>query len=84
MTMKTYSVIMIDLDSMDCTDIDQIMTFKTKDGAMEYLCDFLIDEGYASSIDIECIKDDIRQTGHWRDNENNVEFHVIAGEYCDW
>lgn len=83
--MKTYNVIMIDRDnSVDETDIDNIITFKTCDGALEYLCDFLIDEGYASDIDIEPIKSDILETGHWKDSENNVEFHLFKGEFCDW
>mgnify|MGYP003291739109 CR=1 FL=1 len=83
--MKTYNVIIIDRgSSVDETEIDNVITFKTYDGALEYLCDFLTDEGYASYIDIEPIKEDIKQTGHWVDSENNVEFHLFQGEFCDW
>lgn len=65
-------------DRMDCK------SFKTFDSAIEYLIDFLIDEGIIEMSGVPDAEKFLRDNHSMHVYTANMELHIEENELCDW
>ena len=65
-------------DRMDCK------SFKTFDAAVEYLIDFLVDEGFADMDEIPDIEGALEDDHVYVAVVNGLELRIEENELCDW
>lgn len=63
---------------MDCK------SFKTFDSAVEYLLDFLIDEGIIEMADVPDAEQFLRDHHAMHAYVADLELHIDKNELCDW
>ena len=59
-------------------------SFKTFDGAVEYLIDTLYDEGIIRDDEVPEVENALRENEVWCANANALEIHIETSELCDW
>lgn len=83
--MKVYYTTILNVDGRsDDPDRIQCKSFETFDSAIEYLIDFLYDEGIIVDGEVPVVEKALREDGVWCANANGLEIHVSTGEHCDW
>lgn len=83
--MKVYYTTILNVDARsDDPDRIQCKSFETLDSAVEYLIDFLYDEGIIVDYEVPVVEKALREDGVWCANANGLEIHVSTGEHCDW
>ena len=65
-------------DRMDCK------SFKTFDSAVEYLIDFLVDEGFADMDEIPDIEGALEDDHVYVSVVNGLELRIEENEICEW
>ena len=65
-------------DRMDCK------SFKTFDSAVEYLIDFLVDEGFIDMSEVPAVETSLRDDHVWVAVVNDVELRIEENELCGW
>lgn len=83
--MKVYYTTILNVDGRsDDPDRIECKSFETFDSAIEYLIDFLYDEGIIVDGEVPVVEKALREDGVWCANANGLEIHVSTGEHCDW
>lgn len=83
--MKVYYTTILNVDARsDAPDRIECKSFETFDSAIEYLIDFLYDEGIIVDGEVPVVEKALREDGVWCANANGLEIHVSTGEHCDW
>ena len=65
-------------DRMDCK------SFKTFDAAVEYLIDFLVDEGFIDMSEVPMVEKSLRDDHVFALVADEKELHIDENELCDW
>ena len=82
--MEIFTVVTHDMDAMPNEDRVELISFKNRSSAIEYLVDYLVDEGYVEQDEVELCQKTLNRTGAWKDMSNDKEFYIVAHELCDW
>jgi hypothetical protein len=83
--MKIYTTTILNTEAssfaperLDCK------SFETFDSSVEYLIDFLYDEGIIVDGEVPVVEKALREDGVWCANADALEFHISPSELCDW
>ena len=83
--MQIYTTIILnknaratDANRMDCK------SFKTFDSAVEYLIDFLVDEGLVDMDEVPDVEDALNDDHVYSSVVNELEFRIEENELCEW
>ena len=81
--MNIYTVVILNKEagSLDLERLET-MTFKTFDGAVEYISDFLVDEGLVEMDEIEGVQTDLMDNHVF--TIGNLEFHISSSRLNEW
>lgn len=58
------------------------MSFKKFDSAVEYLIDWLYDEGFILENEVPDVERELRETGAF--SVSHLEVHIVENELCAW
>ena len=83
--MKLYTTVILnthinpyDPDRMEC------LTFKSLDSAVEYLVDWLYDEGFIDNSEVPEVEKSLREKRIYRATANGKDFLLVENELCNW
>ena len=83
--MRVYTTIILNTEAsaiaserMDCK------SFKTFDSAVEYIIDFLVDEGFIEMSEVPEVERSLQDDHVYVAVVNGLEFRIEANEFCNW
>ena len=59
-------------------------SFKSFDSAVEYIVDFLVDEGFIEMGEVANVEKALRADHVYVMDATNLEFYIDENELCDW
>lgn len=67
-----------DPDRLEC------LTFKSLDSAVQYLVDWLYDEGFIMDNEVPEVEESLRKNRIYRATSNAKDFLIVENELCNW
>ena len=81
--MEVYTVAILNKEARALApDRLETMTFKTFDAAMEYICDFLVDEGFCEPDEIPAVQSDLYDNHVF--TAGHLEFYISSSQLNNW
>ena len=81
--MNIYTVVILNREARTIApDRIETMTFKTFDGAVEYISDFLVDEGLVEMDEIQGVQTDLMDDHVF--TVGHLEFYISSSQLNDW
>jgi hypothetical protein len=81
--MDVYTVVILNKEARALApDRLETMTFKTFDSAVEYISDFLVDEGLAEMDEIEEVQTDLMNDHVF--TIGSLEFYISSSKLNEW
>ena len=83
--MQVYTTIILNTEAR-ATAPDRIdcKSFKSFDSAVEYIIDFLVDEGFIDMDEVPEVEKDLRGEHVYSAVANGLEFRIDENELCNW
>ena len=81
--MNIYTVVILNREARTLApDRLETMTFKTFDAAVEYICDFLVDEGLVEMDEIQGVQTDLMDDHVF--SVAHLEFYISSSKLNEW
>ena len=83
--MQVYTTIILNIEARS-TAPDRIdcKSFKSFDSAVEYIIDFLVDEGFIDMDEVPEVETALRDDHVYSAVANGLEFRIEQNEFCNW
>ena len=81
--MDVYTVVILNKEARALApDRLETMTFKTFYSAVEYICDFLVDEGFVEPDEVPDVQVDLDDNHVF--TVGHLEFYIATGQLNNW
>lgn len=83
--MKLYTTVILNT-RLNPYDSDRLacLTFKSLDSAVEYLVDWLYDEGFIRDNEVPEVEESLRKNRIYRATSNAKDCMIVENELCNW